>query len=786
MGYSVILAEKRSVGMSIAKIVGANQSVGKGGIGYMEGGGYKVTWAAGHLIALKSPEEMGFTYDALPIMPKEWEMKIRMRDGKTDKQAEEQLVVIKELFKKADQIVVATDAGREGELIFRYIYEYLDCRVPFVRLWISSLTDEAIRKGMKALEDGSRYDNLSDAAHSRSRADWLVGYNASRALRLYTGYKGSVSLGRVQTPTLAMICERYEANKNFVPTPYWVLEGKVSKSGKAFSVATKGRYKEESEANKDCVQVKKSCQMRVEDVEKKHISRRPPLLYDLTSLQRAANGKWGLTAGETLALAQELYEKKYISYPRTGARYISEDVFRTIPELLGKLSSYPKFGEFASQLKGKTLCRRSVNDKKVTDHHALLPTGVKPEGLSDKAGKIYEMILGRTIEAFGENYEGDVTTVLLSASGVEFQAKGSVPTYAGWKAVYGVNAADEENPGGEEQDNENSELPILSKGDLLPIESVETVRKTDKAPSIYTDSTLLGAMETCGKTIEDEDLRDSMKEKGLGTPATRATIIENLIKRLYVERSGKKLLPTELGLKIYGIVKGRKIAEVQTTGEWESKLLKIERGQEQQKKFDESISEFVLQILEDLKQNATRIEVEDKDEVPCCICGKKMRSMKFSITCDACGLKINREIAGKKLPQSALKKLLAGEKTAIIKGFTSKSGKTFDAPLMIDKEKKCVVFDFGTPEKKESIDGLACPSCGKELKEEKGKLVCDCGYSIWTYAAGEKLSKDKMQSLLRGEYIVLHGLVSKKSGKKYSAKFKAEPNGEIKMELIKN
>jgi len=775
MNYKVIIAEKPSVAASIAKIVGATTPHRSGPTGYLEGGGYRVTWAFGHLVGLQTPEQMGFGKGILPIFPDTWTTKVngkRDKEGKEqpDEMVERQLKTIESLFGGATQIIVATDAGREGELIFRYIYEHLRCTTPFQRLWISSLTDEAISKGLGEMKDGHAYDALSDAAHARSQADWLVGYNASRALRLFTGYRGNLSLGRVQTPTLGMICTRYEANKNFVPTPFWVIAVDTAKGNVPFSVLNDGKYTTEQQAQEHLQRVLQDGQLRVEDVEKKHSSRRPPLLYDLTSLQRAANGRYGLTADQTLRIAQSLYEKKYLSYPRTGSRYIPEDVFKTIPALLRKLQEYGEIGTHAAALAGKKLCRRSVNDAKVTDHHALLPTGNIPTTLEASEKKIYEMVVGRMVEAFGENYEADVTTVTMVSADVTFKARGSVPTYLGWKAVYGADVKDEEDNKKDEDDAAGA-LPPLAKGDRLPINNAEVQQKSDKPLPIYTDSTLLAEMETCGKRIDDEELRESMKDVGLGTPATRAATIEVLIARGYVERQGKKLLPTDFGMQVWSMVQGRKIADVATTGEWERRLHLIETGAQQARAFDKDIRAFVEDIIEDLRANSKMLEGAAEPAHACPLCGKMMKSMQYSITCDTatggCGLKISREVAGKKLPATALAALLQGKPTAVIKGFTSKTGKKFDAALKIDAEARRLAFDIPAP-----IDtsSLRCPFCGGALTRDAGKVRCDCGFEMWLSSGGVRFSEDQLRTLLGGGSVSLFGMKSK-AGRPFNGRF---------------
>ena len=788
MAYTLIIAEKPSVASSIAKIVGATIPHKDKANGYLEGGGYRVTWAFGHLVGLDRPEDMGFSGDTLPIFPEEWKTHIlQPANSSLASTIAKQMKLLDNLFKEAGEIIVATDAGREGELIFRYIYEYLGHRTPFRRLWISSLTDEAIRTGMKDLLPASDMESLSEAAHARSEADYLVGFNASRALRKATSYKGNLSLGRVQTPVLCMICDRYEANKNFVPTPFWQISAKVHKDMTNFEVQTKNKYSTEAAAKADEEKVNASKRFRTISVEKKQVATKPPLLYDLTALQRAANSRLGLTADATLKIVQSLYEQKYMSYPRTGSRYIPEDVFKTIPSLIRKVARYKRFEDAAAALENKRLCRKSVDDSKVTDHHALLPTDNIPTSLEGNEKKIWEMVAGRMLEAFGEDSLSDRTSVEMDCEGIRFTVTGSVLVKAGWKNVFGEEAGE---PATKEENEEGDagRLPDLKEGEVLPGGQVKTLRKTDKPLPIYTDASLLGDMETCGKKIEDEELREAMKDVGLGTPATRAATIEILITRNYVSRQGKKLIPTELGTSIARTVKDRKIADVRTTGEWEKELSMIEQGKAGKEDFDRRIKEYVLEIIEDLTASCRSLDGVSASNEPsrtCPICGRKMKNLKFSVNCDeqegGCGFKINREIAGKKLPSSAIDALAAGKETALIKGFKSKSGKSFDCKLKLDRENKKIAFDLGG-NSAPALNGIICPCCGSEMKDDKWKITCGCGFTLYKSQGGVPLKEDQIKTILSGGKVYVRGMTSK-AGKKFNATIKINTT-EKKTEFI--
>lgn len=779
MAYKLIIAEKPSVAAGIAKIVGANTPHRDKACGYLEGNGYKVTWAFGHLVGIQRPEDMGFTGNALPILPEEFKTAIIQPKGDMATLISKQMKTLDGLFGGAQEIIVATDAGREGELIFRYIYEYLGCKTPFRRLWISSLTDEAIRNGMAALLPGKDMDALSEAAHARSEADWLVGFNASRALRTASGFKGALSLGRVQTPVLCMVVERYEANKNFVPTPFWQVAATVVKDGVNVTVISVNKYPTEDDAKAIAKAVADNGTFIVKNVETKDVKSRPPLLYDLTALQRAANTKYGLTADDTLRAAQSLYEKKHLSYPRTGSRYIPDDVFKTIPKLISLVERYGHdgFRAAAKDLAGKRLCTRSVDASKVTDHHALLPTDVIPSGLSGNEKKIWEMVAGRMLEAFGEDSIAKRTTVDLECANIPFRVSGSVPVKAGWKAVFGLAESEEEKkaaPDGEDDEFDGGRLPDFRQGDAVKGKDVETLRKTDKPLPIYTDSSLLGEMETCGKKIEDEELRESMKDCGLGTPATRAATIERLISVGYIARNGKKLEPTELGTQVAKTVKGRKIAEVTTTGEWERELALIEQGKKSKNAFDAEIRKYTVELNEDIMKNCSSLDGVSASSEPtrmCPLCGRRMKNLKFAVLCDegdgGCGCKIPREVAGKKLPDSAIKALAEGKQTPVIKGFTSKSGKKFDAALRLDAEAKKPAFVF--PEKAPALQGKTCPCCGAALTDTPWKLTCACGFELSKNYCGVSLDEAKIDKLLSGGKVPAKGMVSRQTGKKFDA-----------------
>ena len=686
-----MIAEKPSVAKDIARIIGATQR----NDGYLSGNGYMVTWAFGHLIQLAMPEAYGvanFRRESLPIIPADFQLiprQVKAEKGyKADPGVLKQLKVIKEVFDQCDRIIVATDAGREGELIFRYIFHYLDCRKPFVRLWISSLTDRAIREGMENLQPGERYDNLYLAAKSRSEADWLIGINATQALSVAAG-QGVFSLGRVQTPTLMMICDRYLENKNFVPTKFWQLKASTASGGIGFTAQSTARWEQQPEAIAALQRVKDAGQFMVKSVERKEAAQEPPLLYDLTTLQKEANTKLNFSADKTLSIAQSLYEKKVMSYPRTGSRYISEDVFEEMPERIALLERYPRFAGYAAGLNGTTLNRRSVNDGKVTDHHALIVTENLPGELSKDERAVYELVAGRMLEAFSGKCVKDITTALLSAGDTGFTVKGAVMKTAGWRAVFSEQ---------DTEDEDTATLPPLQEGQTLPLSGVDLLEKQTKPKPLHTESSLLAAMENAGKELEDAELKASLKDAGIGTPATRAAIIETLFARQYIVREKKNLVPTDKGLAVYRIVKDKKIADVEMTGMWETALAKIEAGSMDADTFRKGIEVYAAQITAELL--SVQLSFASGETCPCPKCGSgRILFYPKVAKCSNvdCTLTIFRNKCDKQLTDKQIVELVTKRKTGLIKGFKGKNGKAFDASLVLDEQFN-VAFSF--PEKK--------------------------------------------------------------------------------------
>ncbi|MFK1786927.1 DNA topoisomerase [Bacteroides fragilis] len=683
---TAVIAEKPSVAKDIANVLNVRERHD----GYLSGNGYLVTWAFGHLVQLAMPEAYGyagFRRENLPILPQEFKYIPRqIREGKEykpDPGVLKQLKVIREVFDRSDRIVVATDAGREGEAIHRYIYNYLGCRKPCLRLWISSLTDRAIRDGLDKLKPGSDYDNLYRAAEARAIADYLVGINSTQALSIAAG-QGIFSLGRVQPPTLMMICSRYLENRNFTPQTYYQLKVTVEKDGTPFSAISEHKYETLPVAAAALSAVTTTGMVTVADVRCKEMNQEPPLLYDLTTLQKEANNRLGFSADKTLSIAQSLYEKKVLSYPRTGSRFISDDVFDEIPSRIALLEQYSAFSACAATLKGAALNRRSVDAGKVTDHHALIVTECLPGELPEDERKIYDMVAARLLESFSTRCIKDVTTVRFIAGNSDFITKGTIIKSAGWRAVRGER----------DEEEGSAALPPLQPGETFPLQSAENIEKQTKPRPLHTESSLLSAMESCGKELQETELRDSLKDIGIGTPATRASIIETLFSRDYVHRDKKNLVPTEKGLAVYHTVKGKRIADIEMTGQWETALARIETGEMDAATFRKGIEVYTTQITEELLQ--AQVSVADGERIPCpkCRSGRILFYPKVAKCSNVdCGLTVFRSKGGKELTDKQLTDLITKGKTSLIKGFRNKDGKVFDAHVIFDKDYR-TMYEF--------------------------------------------------------------------------------------------
>lgn len=605
----VVLTEKPSVARDIAAFLGA----GKRHEGYFEGNGYQVTWAFGHLIALKEPEDYDpqlkkWTLSTLPFIPNQFELKIV-----EDKGIRKQFSIIKKLFHSSSEMICATDAGREGELIFRYILSMTQCTgKPWKRLWLSSLTEEALRAAFQNLKPGSAYNHLYYAAKCRSESDWIVGLNGTRNFTVrYGGGKTLWSIGRVQTPLLAMIVKRDDEIRCFKSEPFWELLTKY----RDVVFKLKGeRFKLKNEAELALNSVKDH-PFIIDQIVKKKENEHPPLLFDLTELQREMNRKHGMTASDTLQIAQTLYEQKFVTYPRTDSRYLTQDMKPQVVQILTRLKeSRPKEIENLN-LTELPFSPRIINDKKVTDHHALIPTGNRPQSLPFQSQTVYDAIVTRLIAVFYPSCVKEVTTIEGSSNQKAFQAKGVRILEPGWTVLYPKKSEKSEETGEAKPSYEMQELPVFEKGEMGPHFPYINEGKT-KPPIHFNENALLGAMETAGKLVDDENLKEILKDKGIGTPATRASMIETLIKRKYIQRNGKALTATDLGRYLIALIQDPNLKSPELTGEWESKLKEIEKGLYSPKDFMEGIARYTKHLIEG--SDIFRINEECYGDCPKC------------------------------------------------------------------------------------------------------------------------------------------------------------------------
>ena len=698
---------------------------------FLESDDYVITWAVGHLVQLADPEEYDEKWKKwkmadLPIVPPDG-FRLRPRDPKSKKQ----LKLIEALLKREDvaRVVNACDAGREGELIFAYTYESTfgvsptdpDAPKPVERLWISSMTKQAIREGFEKLRPGEQLYPLESAARARSEADWLVGMNATRAAtirgRAWVG--GVVSLGRVQTPTLAIIVRREREIQAFVPQPYWLVhatfdpryEGLWFDPRKADDKDTptgQETWLKEAETAEEIVTKVSGKTGTVESVERKEQSERATLLYDLTSLQRDANRRFGFSARRTLQAAQSLYDgKKAITYPRTSSRFLSGDL---VPQLkptaatLVDIREYETAARFVLRLEQLPL-GRVVNDAKVDDHHAIIPTDVEHDlsSFSPDERRIFDLVARRFLAVFHPPARYARTTVVTVVEEERFRTRGKVTLEAGWRGVYGLEAdADTK-----EEDPESAELPQLEKGQQVRVVSAESEAKETRPPPRYTEATLLSAMETAGKLVDDEELREAMKERGLGTPATRAETIETLIRREYIERVGKDLAPTPKGLQVITMLEEHQLTSPELTGDWEKRLGDIEHGKGDKQKFIDGIEEFTKATVEAIAAlDKEKLRPERVELGPCPRCGAEtgeiIRENSKAYGCTSwksreetgCGFVIWKRVAGRTLTPEVARQLLEDGKTKeVLSGFRSRAGKPFRARLVLNDEGK-VEFEF--------------------------------------------------------------------------------------------
>ena len=611
------IAEKPSVGRDIARVLGASTQRD----GYMEGNGYCVSWTFGHLCALLDPNEYnpqwkGWSMSALPMVPERFGIKVT-----EDKGIQKQFNTIKDLIAKADMVINCGDAGQEGELIQRWVYQKAGCKVQVKRLWISSLTEDAIREGFQKLKDQSEYQHLYEAGLMRAIGDWLLGMNATRAytLRFAKGVgkdRQVLSIGRVQTPTLALIVKRQQEIEHFVPRTYWEL--KTLYRDTLFTAQLPAEEDEYAitllEQGQKLVDSIKDLPLEITSVEKKKSMEYAPRLFDLTSLQVECNKRYGLTAEDTLRTIQSLYEKHVTTYPRVDTTFLSDDIYPKVPATLNGIKDYfPQVGPLlplkADGGKGAQSLPKSkkvFDNSKVTDHHAIIPTGQRPDNLTELERKVYNMVALRFIAAFYPPCQVANTTVLASAGDVPFKVTGREVLEQGWREVFAKEKTDDD---AEEQKT----LPTFKKGESGPHQP-QLQEKTTTPPKYYTEATLLRAMETAGKTVEDEELRDAMKENGIGRPSTRAAIIEKLFQRKYIIRDKKNIKATEIGINLIHTIISPLLKSAELTGRWEQKLRAIERGEYTAQQFLGELKQMTTEVVHEVKA--------DKSGMRCPICGK--------------------------------------------------------------------------------------------------------------------------------------------------------------------
>ena len=848
----VCIAEKPSVAREIANVLGATRRMD----GYLEGNGYQVTWTFGHFCQLKEPDDYEpewkrWSLHNLPMIPDQFGIKLMRRDDGVVKQFN----TIKRLVDEATEVINCGDAGQEGEVIQRWVLQEAKCRKPMKRLWISSLTEEAIRHGFANLREAKEFDSLYQAGKSRAVGDWLLGLNATRLFTLkYTTYqdKQLLSIGRVQTPTLALLVERWHEIQNFRPEPYWVL--KTEYRGTLFShmaasdqakdadaapdtqsrLRALGYFVTEEEA-REALESVRPAPLRVTNVEIKKGRESPPRLFDLTSLQVQCNNQLSLSAEDTLKIVQALYEKKAVSYPRVDTTFLPDDQYPKIPGILRGIGYEALTKPLLAAKIPKT--PKVFNNNKVTDHHAIIPTGAAGPG-GGMETSVYDIIARRFIAAFYPDCEVSNTTVLAEAAGRPFRVRGRQILNPGWRVVYGDPAQQAapkpaSAPGAAgaateaDDDAVATVLPSFVQGESGPHDP-RLESKMTQPPKDYTEATLLRGMETAGRNIDDEELRQAMKENGIGRPSTRAAIIETLFKRNYIKREKKRIIPTPTGVELIGLIRNPTLKSAELTGQWEHKLRQIERGELSSEGFLGELSGLVKDMVAEVKndnrgrmvtsgsaENALKVKSEElkagagKDRsktltlnssvltfnappgaglgyCPACKTGYVVRG-KTAFGCarfrEGCTFRLPAEIYGKRLSDLQLKVLLAKGRTPVMKGFVGAEGQKFDAAIGLDTTFQPILLQVADSKPGAAPDSglIPCPVCklGTMLKG-KAAYGCsrfreDCQFRVAFEWGGKQLTETQLKQLLRrGETSVIKGFLSAKTGKKYDAALKVE------------
>jgi DNA topoisomerase-3 len=698
MAKTLVIAEKPSVGRDIARVLPGPFAKNEG---FLEGPEHVITWAVGHLVQLAEPDEYDAKYKKwkmsdLPIVPERFKLVVR------DERSRRQMSVVSQQLKRddVDLVINACDAGREGELIFAYLYEKAGATKPVKRLWLSSMTKQAMEHAFANLRDASEMETLEQAARSRSEADWIVGMNATRAatIRLRSSFDGAVSLGRVQTPTLAILARREEEIAAFKPEPYWIVDATFEADGARryegrFHAGAQPRVATAQEAEAIVAAVRGQ-RGTITKVDKTKRTEKAPLLYDLTSLQRDANTRFGFSARRTLAAAQRLYEEhKALTYPRTNSRYLTSDMVGEIKptaSLLGGQAEYRAAAEYVTGLDLLPL-GRVVADDKVGDHHAIIPTRAehRVDKMSDDDRRIYDLVVRRFLAVFHPEAVFENTRVETTVADHVFRTRGKILIVPGWRGVYGELAEGEQ--GADDDEGREQQLPRLEQGEEVDTREVAATEKETKPPRRYTDASLLAAMETAGKLVEDEELREAMKDSGIGTPATRAAIIERLIDVGYVERDGRALVCTEKGLNVIRLLDNHPLTSPSLTGDWEHRLAKIETGEDSRPKFMADIAKFAGETVHMLDEKLKDVRIPRANLGPCPVCGRDIVENRKGYSCwsredPGCGFVIWKAKAGKTLPPAVVRELVkVGYTARPVTGFRSRAGRSFRARLALEQ-----------------------------------------------------------------------------------------------------
>src|SRR4051812_19880395 len=701
MAKTLVIAEKPSVGRDVARVLPGPFAKHEG---YLEGPEHVISWAVGHLVQLAEPDEYNEKFKKwrmadLPILPERFKLVVR------DERSKKQMGVVTKLLGRddIDLVVNACDAGREGELIFAYVYEKAGGRKPVKRLWLNSMTMQAMREAFAHLRDASELELLEAAARSRSEADWIVGMNATRAatIRLRSSFDGAVSLGRVQTPTLAILARREEEIRAFVPEPYWLVDAQFAASGER---VYEGRYHAgaqprlaSAEEAASIVEAVRDGRGTITKLEKTTRKERAPLLYDLTSLQREGNTRFGFSARRTLGAAQRLYEEhKALTYPRTSSRYLTSDMVAELKPTAEQVGRHREYAQAAAYVTGLDLLplARVVDDEKVGDHHAIIPTNAQHvlDRMNEDDRKIYDLVARRFLAVFHPEAVFENTRIETTVADHVFRTRGKVLVVPGWRGVYGELA--DAGKSDEEDEGRDQQLPKLEEGEDAEVREVESLEKVTQPPRRYSDASLLGAMETAGKLVDDDELREGMKESGIGTPATRAAIIERLIDVGYIEREGRALVCSEKGLNVIRLLGEHPLTSPGLTGEWEKRLALIEGGEDSRDRFMRDIAGFAESTVNELDAKLKDVRIPRANLGACPVCGHSIVENRKGYSCwsredPGCGFVIWKSKAGKNLGVPIARELIQrGFTEKPVTGFKGRSGRSFRARLALQQSEE--------------------------------------------------------------------------------------------------